>query len=157
LPNLDVPEDEENNIWSYFPRSQRFSRNLRSFVDETAATKRKSRVVVAKNCLHRCCCVKNECKCGPNQRAYRDDGCEERCLPMFWDDNGVPPIPIFNWIFDPAEFPSTNPFAVWLGKIGLAYFDRTRKAWMGIINMRVCTYVHNIYKSFPCSIISFVT
>ena len=29
--------------------------------------------------------------------------CEERCCPGFWKDNGVPPVPVLRWVFDPKN------------------------------------------------------
>ena len=35
--------------------------------------------------------------------AKRCNRCEEWCCPGFWNDDGVPPLPVLNWVFDPQN------------------------------------------------------
>ncbi|KAJ1627492.1 hypothetical protein T492DRAFT_1024685 [Pavlovales sp. CCMP2436] len=77
-------------------------------------------------------------------------GCdEEACCPSFWQDEGVPPVWPFSWIFS-----RTNPYlndnhAVFLfGHCGLKAADRERKVLMG--TALAFTVVSIILTTFGC-------
>jgi len=61
-------------------------------------------------------------------------GCdEEACCPCFWQDEGVPPLPLFRWVFSRANpHLNDNPFAEAFGHCGMREADRERKVLMGI-------------------------
>ena len=68
------------------------------------------------------------------------DGCdrcgcpdEEKCCPSFWNDRSVPPIWPLSWAFDPHNpYLNDNKCARSFGNIGFPFFDRERKAFLGV-------------------------
>ena len=58
--------------------------------------------------------------------------CEQSCLPGFWLDSGVPPLPVLRWVFDPRnKYFNDNKYAHIFGNVGFRYFDERRKWYMG--------------------------
>ena len=58
--------------------------------------------------------------------------CEQSCLPGFWLDSGVPPLPVLRWVFDPRnKYFNDNRYAHIFGNVGFRYFDERRKWYMG--------------------------
>ena len=44
--------------------------------------------------------------------------CEQSCLPGFWLDSGVPPLPVLRWVFDPRnKYLNDNPLVVLFGQV----------------------------------------
>lgn len=62
-----------------------------------------------------------------------EDGCEERCCPGFWNDDGVPRgVPVLEWVFDPNnKLLNENECARRFGDIGHPYADKKRKTLFG--------------------------
>ncbi len=67
------------------------------------------------------------------------DGCdrcgcpdEERCCPFFWNDPGIPDLPVLRWVFDPNNpYLNDNRYCRMFGNFGYKFCDRERKAFMG--------------------------
>mmetsp|Transcript_35136 Transcript_35136/g.45315 ORF Transcript_35136/g.45315 Transcript_35136/m.45315 type:complete len:475 (+) Transcript_35136:59-1483(+) len=69
-------------------------------------------------------------------------GCpdEQKCCPGFWNDRGVPPIWPLSWIFNPRnKYLNDNRKARIFGNFGFKFFDKERKAFMGVaLSVTIC-------------------
>ena len=71
--------------------------------------------------------------------AGEGDGCdrcgcpdEELCYPSFWNDPGVPNLPVLRWVFNPDnQYLNDNKYCRMLGNFGFKFCDKERKAFMG--------------------------
>jgi len=79
------------------------------------------------SCLCPCIC--------PSKKLVIDQehgGWDEKCCPSFWNDTGVPPIPVLNWVFHPSNKYLNDNAIMWrFGGIGYRYCDARRKEFMG--------------------------
>lgn len=100
-----------------------------------------------------CCCCCNDIEMvdpGNGEPAHPKDGCEEKCLPGFWEDDQPPPIPPLKQICDPRN-KCLNDNArchIW-GNVGTQHADQHRKEIMGTaIAVTVLSIIISIYGCF---------